>query len=109
MLVKVSAATLACSTPSSLHNWTRIFKRICTSQPRQLPIGYKETFGVSYTRERHDRGAAPARLRVQEAPAGAREAQEQFLATYDHIRNSKGQDDPIEKRKIAKYTVFIEK
>jgi len=59
----------------------------------------KETFGVSYTQS--GMTAVLCRLgyvykKPRLVPGKAdREAQTQFLETYDHIRNLKGQDDPI--------------
>ena len=59
----------------------------------------KETFGVSYTESGmtavlHRLGYVYKKPRLVPGKAD-REAQEQFLETYDNIRNTKGQDDPI--------------
>jgi len=59
----------------------------------------KETFGVSYTES--GMTAVLRRLgyvykKPRLVPSKAdREAQTQFIETYDHIRNLQGQDDPI--------------
>ena len=59
----------------------------------------KETFGVSYTESGmtavlHRLGYVYKKPRLVPGKAD-REAQEQFLETYDNIRNTKGQNDPI--------------
>jgi len=59
----------------------------------------KETFGVSYTQSGvtvvlRRLGYVYKKHRLVPGKAD-REAQTQFLETYDHIRNLQGQDDPI--------------
>jgi len=67
--------------------------------PKAVAYWVKETFGVSYTQSGMTsvlRRLGHVYKKPRLVPGKAdREAQTQFLETYDHIRNLQGQDDPI--------------